>query len=164
MVQAKVCLGGILFVSVCRLDTAWQRDYILWTLDLAVQRRKVFPFHQKRIPKRQKNRIKLAFVMIGGMNLNSVSIEQWKPKQVTNVPILNTPRCDELSKAITPQILVDRDGYEERSSDWLVRIDSVGTSNSWQSSDLDSSACEANNDNGFPRPLLLVSHGNNNIT
>lgn len=45
--------------------------YILWTLLFLLQRRNVLPFHQNSIPKRQKNRIKLALVMIGGMNLSN---------------------------------------------------------------------------------------------
>lgn len=59
----------LLSVETLEINRSNRLIYILWTVLFLLQRRKVLPFHQKRIPKRQKNRIRLAFVMIGGMNL-----------------------------------------------------------------------------------------------
>ena len=73
--------------------------------------------------------------------------------------ILEDPWNDELSEAVTPDVLVDRDSNHERSGNRFVRVDRVGSSHRRDGRDLDSSTSVANDDNCFPWPLLLIAKG-----
>jgi len=72
-------------------------------------------------------------------------------------PFLLRPRRDELAKPIPPHILVHRDAHEETAGDGLVAVHGVGAHDGRQRRDLDPRKGEADHDDGFPRPVLLVA-------
>ena len=59
------------------------------------------------------------------------------------------PWRNELAKAVSPDILVDGNGHEDAPCNRLVGIDSVSGGDSWESSDFDTCAGIADNDDGL---------------
>lgn len=57
-----------------------------------------------------------------------------------------SPRRDELAETVAPDVLVDRDGDEDRSDDGLVAIDGVCTRDSGQGCNLNTGASVTNKD------------------
>lgn len=95
----------------------------------------------------------------------------------------STPNSDELTEAVTPQILIDRDVDEKRARYRLIAIDGISAGDGGKSSDLNASTGVADNDNGLfcmgqnsqrlligltythpPIPVILISKSNNKIT
>ena len=70
-----------------------------------------------------------------------------------NITTLDNPRGDELRESVAPNILVDRNGDENGSCDWLVRIDRVSRRDGREGSDLDTST-SVTDDHNY---LFLVS-------
>lgn len=62
-------------------------------------------------------------------------------------PALFDPRGDELAEAVSPDILIDGDGHENRTRDGLVAVDGVGADDGWESGNLNSSGRVADDDN-----------------
>jgi hypothetical protein len=73
-----------------------------------------------------------------------------------NISALINPIGDELTKTVSPQVLVDCDVHEERSGDGFVAIDSIGTSDGRKSSDLNTRTGVADDDNN----LYFISANN----
>lgn len=61
-----------------------------------------------------------------------------------NVATLLNPRSNKFGESITPDVLVDSDGYEDRACDRLVGINGVRGGDGWESSHLYASAGIAN--------------------
>lgn len=80
-----------------------------------------------------------------------------------DIPILDDPLSDELAESITPDVFVDRNCNEQTSRDWLVAVDCIRRHNTGQSSDLDTSAGVANDDNDLPTPLSLVTDTDDDV-
>ena len=79
------------------------------------------------------------------------------------LPVFQTPWCDELGEAITPDVLVHRDADEQTSCDRLVAVDSIRRDDGWQRSDLDTSEGKAQDDNCLPWPLAIITHGHDDV-
>lgn len=73
-----------------------------------------------------------------------------------DIPALLNPRGDELAEAVPPQVLIDRDGNEDRACDGLVAVHGVGAGNGWQGSNLDSSRGIPDDHNDLPVPFILI--------
>ena len=80
-----------------------------------------------------------------------------------NIPIRNNPIGDELAEPIPPHILVDRNADEQAARNRLVGVDGVRADNTGKGRDLDSSACIPNQDDGLPRPGILISHRDDDV-
>ena len=78
-------------------------------------------------------------------------------------PGLLDPRADELGETVAPEVLVDGDGDEDGTGDGFVAVDGVGADDGGDGSDLDSGAGEADDDDGFPGPFVLVAEGHDEI-
>lgn len=74
------------------------------------------------------------------------------------------PWGDEAGETVSPDVLVDGDGNEERACDRLVRVNGVGRDNGRKGGDLETSGTESKDDDGLPRPVSLVSNSNNNVS
>lgn len=80
-----------------------------------------------------------------------------------NIPIGNNPLGNELAESITPHILVDRDGDEQTARNRLVAVDCICGYDTRESGDLDASAGVADQDDGFPGPVVLVAHADDDV-
>lgn len=76
---------------------------------------------------------------------------------------LLNPRCDELGETITPDVLVDSDGDEQGSSNWLVRIDSICANDGRNRGHLHARSTKSNDDDDFPWPFSLHADGGNDV-
>lgn len=76
-----------------------------------------------------------------------------------NVSRGHNPGRDELGEAISPKVLVDSDRDEDRARDGLVRINGIGRRDTGDSSDLDTSAGVADDDDDAPIPAILIADG-----
>lgn len=56
-----------------------------------------------------------------------------------------------LSEAVTPNVLVDRDGNKDGTSDGLVAVSCAGGGYGWDGGDLNSGAGIASNGNGLDK-------------
>jgi hypothetical protein len=72
------------------------------------------------------------------------------------------PGCDELAEAVAPQVLVDRDGDEDRARNGLVRVDGVGGRDAGDGGDLDAGAGVADDDDDLVVLLVLLRIGYKN--
>lgn len=81
-----------------------------------------------------------------------------------NVSRLLNPWRDELGETVSPDVLIDRDGYHERAGNGLVRVDGVGVDDTGQSGDLNASACVSDYNDWGPVPLVLHADGHDNVS
>jgi hypothetical protein len=58
-----------------------------------------------------------------------------------------------LFEAVTPNVLVDRDGNKDGASDGLVAVDCADGGDGWDGGDLDSGAGIVSNGNGLDKEL-----------
>lgn len=72
-----------------------------------------------------------------------------------DVSVGQNPRRDELSKAVTPEVLVDGDGNKDGSGHRFVRINGVCGRNGWEGSHLDASAGEADDDDDLKSQYII---------
>lgn len=100
---------------------------------------------------------------MGGMNLSINQLVILDTAFTVHLPSLHTPRRDEFAKAITPKILVDRDGNKQTSGHRLVAVHRVRTHDTGQRRDLDTRTRVSDDDNRLPRPLALVPDRNNDV-
>lgn len=80
-----------------------------------------------------------------------------------NEAILHDPRRDKFSESVSPDVLVDRDGDHQRSSNGLVGVDRVGRSHGGQGGDLDTGARITDDDDDLPGPFAFVAKGDDEI-
>lgn len=76
-----------------------------------------------------------------------------------NLPRLFAPPRNKFSHAISPDILIHRNGHKQRSRHRLIAINSVGAHNRRKSRHLDTGTRVPKDNDRLPRPLLLVPHG-----
>ncbi len=70
-----------------------------------------------------------------------------------NVARFNDPWCDELTKTVASDVLVNSDRNKHRSCNRVIRINRLCRGDSGQGRDLNASACVANNDNDLGRSI-----------
>ena len=80
-----------------------------------------------------------------------------------NKPILLRPHRNKLAKPIPPNVLIDRDAHKQATCHGLVAIDGVGGGDGGERGDLDAGAGEADDDDGFPGPVVLVADGHDDV-
>jgi len=80
-----------------------------------------------------------------------------------DIPICNNPWRDELGEAITPDVLVDRDGNEDAACNGLVRINRICGKDCWKRGNLDTSAGPSDYHDDLPVPGMLISQSSDNI-
>lgn len=80
-----------------------------------------------------------------------------------DLPICLCPRCNKSSHPITPQVFINGNGDEKRTSDGLVTVNRVGAANTWQAGNLDSCTRITEDHNDGPWPLALVTNCCNDV-
>ncbi len=98
------------------------------------------------------------------MNLLNISNEP-SPQynSISNLPILYTPRRNELAQPISPHILINRNSNEQRASNRLIRVNRIRTDDTRERSHRNARTRVSNEHDNLPRPVSLISNRNNNI-